>query len=126
MSRKRPREDAAEDDSSVDEDADCEDSSSDRDGNSSFTQEDAEQDAEEKELPGIIENVTLVNFLCHRYLTVPFGPRVNFHHRKEWKWEKCNYDRPCCGIGRKSCSNQQRIEYQELCQERMQLWPSVS
>lgn len=46
MSRKRPREDAAEDDSSADEDADCEDSSSDRDGNSSFTQEDAEQDAE--------------------------------------------------------------------------------
>ena len=30
------------------------------------------------ELPGIIENVTLVNFLCHSHLYVPFGPRVNF------------------------------------------------
>ena len=33
---------------------------------------------QEPELPGIIENVTLVNFLCHSHLYVPFGPRVNF------------------------------------------------
>lgn len=33
---------------------------------------------QEPELPGIIENVTLVNFLCHSHLYVPLGPRVNF------------------------------------------------
>lgn len=33
---------------------------------------------QEPELPGVIENVTLVNFLCHSHLCVPFGPRVNF------------------------------------------------
>ena len=29
---------------------------------------------------GILEQVTLENFLCHRFLEVSFGPNVNFLH----------------------------------------------
>ncbi|KAL9969413.1 hypothetical protein ACROYT_G021630 [Oculina patagonica] len=70
MSRKRPHE--KEGDTTDEEDTDREENR----GAGTSTHDD--QDLEEPELPGIIENVTLVNFLCHHYLSVPFGPRVNF------------------------------------------------
>ena len=38
-----------------------------------------------------------------------------------FRWQKCDHDRSCCGIGWKSFSDQQRAEYQELCKERMQV-----
>lgn len=71
MKRKRPRE---IEDSSDEEDEDPGLNES-RSGGTSVV---SQQDQEEPELPGVIENVTLVNFLCHSHLCVPFGPRVNF------------------------------------------------
>lgn len=73
MSRKRPHAD---------------DSSGDEDESGKISEEScsqhrryrtaAQEDPEEISVSGKIEHVTLVNFLCHRHLHVPFGPNVNF------------------------------------------------
>ncbi|XP_022796389.1 structural maintenance of chromosomes protein 6-like [Stylophora pistillata] len=78
MSRKRKRRRENSEDSSDEEDDTCSREGLNGSGTCSRHSLTQEEDTEEKELPGIIENITLVNFLCHRNLSVPFGPRVNF------------------------------------------------
>jgi hypothetical protein len=41
---------------------------------------------EDKFQVGVIEKMTLVNFMCHRHLTVSFGPNVNFIVGRNGSW----------------------------------------